>query len=352
MKPMKLRNTLLGLLAGATILAGAGMAHAADITLKVSHYLPPSHGFQKDFLESWGKELSEKTNGKVEVEIYDATSAFGKIDRQADQVRAGVMDMAVGLNGIPRDRYPAASIIELPFLVKYADSGSETLWTLYKEGLLGSDYKDFKLLALFTHPGGLIHTLDNPVRSLDDLKGLRLRTPSPAISAMLESFGASPVGLPPSAIYENLQKGNIEGLVATWDLVNAVKANELLKYHTDAAAYTAGFYFVMNQKKYDSLPDDVRAAIDEISGDVLVGKFGDWWTKWEAVGKANAEQHGNEIISIDDATRAKWQEASQPMIKEYLAGLKEKGVSDPDAIYKRAQELIAEFDAKYHAGDK
>lgn len=59
MKPMKLRNTLLGLLAGATILAGAGMAHAADITLKVSHYLPPSHGFQKDFLESWGKELSE-----------------------------------------------------------------------------------------------------------------------------------------------------------------------------------------------------------------------------------------------------------------------------------------------------
>ena len=108
----------------------------------------------------------------------------------------------------------------------------------------------------------------------------------------------------------------------------------------------------MNQKKYDSLPDDVRAAIDEISGDVLVGKFGDWWNKWEAVGKADAEKHGNEIITIDDATRAKWQEASQPMIKEYLAGLKEKGVSDPDAIYQRAQALIAEFDAKYHAGDK
>ena len=206
---MKFRKTLIGLLAGATILTSAGIAQAAEITLKVSHYLPPSHGFQKDFLENWGKELSEKTNGKVEVKVFDATSAFGKIDRQADQVRAGVMDMAVGLNGIPRDRYPAASVIEMPFLVKYADSGSETLSQLYKEGLLGSDYNDFKVLGLFTHEGGLIHTLDTPVRSLEDLKGLRLRTPSPAVSAMLESFGASPVGLPPSAIYENLQKGNI-----------------------------------------------------------------------------------------------------------------------------------------------
>ncbi|HCW69519.1 MAG TPA: C4-dicarboxylate ABC transporter [Thalassospira lucentensis] len=352
MKPMNLRKTVMSILAGATMLTGAGVAQAADITLKVSHYLPPSHGFQVDFLENWGKQLSEKTNGKVEVQIFDATSAFGKIDRQADQVRAGVMDMAVGLNGIPRDRYPAASIIEMPFLVKYADSGSETLWQLYKEGLLGSDYQDFKVLGLFTHEGGLIHTLDTPVKSLDDLKGLRLRTPSPAISAMLESFGASPVGLPPSAIYENLQKGNIEGLVTTWDLVNAVKANELLKYHTDAAAYTAGFYFVMNQKKYDSLPEDVRAAIDEISGDALVGKFGDWWTKWEAVGKAAAEERGNEIIVIDDATRAEWQASVQPMIKDYLESLKEKGVADPEAIYKRAQELVAEFDAKYHAGDK
>ena len=349
---MNVRKTLMSLLTGASMLAGAGMAQAADITLKVSHYLPPSHGFQVDFLESWAKQLSEKTNGKVDVKIYDATSAFGKIDRQADQVRAGVMDMAVGLNGIPRDRYPSASIIEMPFLVKYADSGSETLWNLYKEGLLGSDYENFKVLALFTHEGGLIHTLDTPVRSLDDLKGLRLRTPSPAVSAMLEAFGASPVGLPPSAIYENLQKGNIEGLVTTWDLVNAVKANELLKYHTDAAAYTAGFYFVMNKKKYDSLPKDVQTAIDEISGDALVGKFGGWWDKWEAAGKADAEKRGDEIITIDDATRAQWQESVQPMIKDYLEGLKEKGVADPQAVYKRAQELVAEFDAKYHADDK
>ena len=349
-KPTTLRKMILGLLIGAIVPAETGFAQAADITLKVSHYLPPGHGLQKDFLESWAADLAEKTNGRVEVKIFDATSAFGKIDRQADQVRAGVMDMAVGLNGIPRDRYPAASIIEMPFLVKYADSGSETLWRLYKEGLLGGDYGDFKVLGLFTHEGGLIHTRDTPVRALEDLRGLRLRTPSPAVSALLEFLGASPVGLPPSAIYENLQKGSIDGLVTTWDLVNTLKANELLKYHTDAAAYVAGFYFVMNQEKYDALPGDVRAAIDGISGDALVGKFGAWWNKWEAAGKVDARKHGNEIIEINDATRAEWRASVQPMIKKYLAGLKQKGVSEPEAVYGRARELVAEFDAKYHAG--
>lgn len=136
--------------------------------------------------------------------------------------------------------------------------------------------------------------------------------------------------------------------MTTWDLVNATKSNELLKYHTDAAAYVAGFYFVMNQKKYDSLPADVRQAIDEISGDALVAKFGGWWNKWEAAGKADALKHGNKIIEIDDATRAKWKKAVQPMIMTYLKGLKAKGVKDPEGIYRRAQELVAKYDAKYH----
>ncbi|MEG9883768.1 MAG: TRAP transporter substrate-binding protein [Hyphomicrobiales bacterium] len=340
------------LLAGMLILTGTAGAEEAEITLKISHYLPPSHGFQKDFLKPWARRLEEKTHGKVHVKIYDATSVFGKIGRQADQVRAGVMDMALGLNGIPRDRYPASSIIEMPFLVKYADSGSWTLWTLYKEGLLGHDYDGFKVLALFTHEGGLFHTLKTPVRSLDDLKGLRLRTPSPPVSAMLEAFGASPVGLPPAAIYENLQKGAIDGVVTTWDLVNAVKANELLQYHTAAAAYVAGFHFLMNARKYESLPEDVRKAIDDISGDRLVGKFGDWWNKWELAGKTDAIRRGDTIIAIDEKTHDKWQKAVQPMIARYLARLKASGVKDPDAIYRRARELVAHYDALYHAGDR
>lgn len=352
MKPGTPLKILLALLALAAVPTGATLAAAAEITLKVSHIVPPSHGLQKDFLEPWIGRLEEKTGGEVAVKIHDATTAFGNIDRQADQVRAGVMDMAVGFNGMPRGRYPAASIIETPFLVRYAGSGSEALWNLYKEGMLGDDYKDFKVLALFTHAGGLIHTLDKPVRSPEDLKGLRLRTANPAVSAMLMDLGASPIGLPHAAIYENLQNGNIEGLVTTWDLVDFTKSNELLNYHTDAGVYVGGFYFVMNRKKYNSLPKNVRQAIDEISGDALVAKFGDWWNKWEAAGKADAIKRGDKIIEIDDATRAKWKDAVRPTVEGYLEGLKAKGVKNPKAIYERARELVAKYDVEYRVGDK
>lgn len=331
------------LISGLALLAGIAVsssALAADITLKVSHYLPARHGFQADFLAPWAAQLTAKTNGKVEVKIYDASSAFGKITRQADQVRAGVMDIAIGLNGIPRDRYPASSVIEMPFLVEQADAGSKALWQLYQEGDLGSEYDDFKVLALFTHHGGLIHTVAKPVRTLDDLKGLRLRTASPAVSAMLESLGASPVGMPPSAIYENLQKGSLDGVVTTWDLVAAVKANELLKYHTDARAYTVGFHVLMNKKKYASLPADVQAAIDELSGAALVGQFGAWWDKWETRGREDAVKRGNDIIEVNESTRQQWANALKPMIENFLSGLKQQGVTDPQALYAKAQKLV------------
>ncbi|WP_051332556.1 TRAP transporter substrate-binding protein [Cucumibacter marinus] len=344
MKTMK--RLILGATALAGLMAATTAGHAQEITLKISQYLPAVHGFQADFLEPWAAELEERSEGRVAVEIFDASSAFGKVERQADQVRAGVMDIAIGLNGIPRDRYPSAAIIEMPFLVDHADSGSRTLWQLYKEGALGSDYEGFKVLALFTHHGGLFHTVDKPVRDLGDLQGLRMRTPSPAVSAMLEYLGASPVGMPPANIYENLEKGVLDGVVTTWDLVGAIKANEVLKYHTDAGAYVAGFHVLMNQAKYDSLPDDIKAIIDDMSGDNLVAKFGDWWDKWEARGYEDAVARGNEIIEIDDETRAAWEEALQPMIEAYLDSMAEQGVENPPALYARAKELVAQYDAE------
>lgn len=323
-----------------------GSLQAAEITLKISHYLPPAHGFQADFLGPWAKELEERTGGKVKAEIFGAGSAYGEAARQSDQVKAGVVDIALGLAGIPRGRFPATSIIELPFMVDRAGPGSQALWQLYKEGALGKEYDDFKVLALFVHHGGLFHTVNRPVRSLDDLKGLRLRTPSPAVSAMLEALGASPVGMPPAQIYESLERGVLDGVVTTWDLVSAIKLNETLKYHTDARSYAAAFYVVMNKQTYDALPEDVRKVIDEMSGDALVAKFGPWWDKWEARGKEDAIRRKQEIIEVDDATRTAWAKQLQPMTDAYLETLAGEGVADPKALYQRAKDLVAKYSAE------
>jgi len=82
-------------------LPGTAAAEPA-IELKISHYLPPSHGIHQDFIEPWARELEARTNGRVAVTIHPGNTAFGDITRQLDQVRAGVVDIAHGLSGLPR----------------------------------------------------------------------------------------------------------------------------------------------------------------------------------------------------------------------------------------------------------
>lgn len=320
-------------------------AQAADITLKISHYLPDKHGIHTDFLEPWARELEAKTGGKVSVEVLPGSTAFGNVAKQMDQARAGVVDIAHGLAGIPRGRLPRTSIMDMPFLTQSADAATRTLWDLYKEGLLADEYKGVKPLALHCHNAGLIHTTDTPVRTPDDLKGLRLRTPSPAISEAVATLGGTPVGMPPAEVYENLQKKVLDGTIFTWDAVGAFRLNEVVKYHTDARTYTTCFYFVMNEKKYNSLPDDVRAAIDSISGDTLIPKFGPWWDAWDARGMQDAKDKGHEIITLTDAERKVWAERLQPMADAWIAKLaKDDNVPNAAAIYDRAKALVAKYE--------
>src|SRR5699024_10532555 len=130
-------------------------------------------------------------------------------------VRAGVVDIAFGLAGMPRGRLPRTTLIEMPFLIKSADTGSRTLWELYPD-YLKEEYKGLHMLALMTHNGGLIHTRDKTVKNIDDMKGLRIRTPSDTISKALTKLGATPVGMPPGEVYEGLQRGVIDGAAFPW----------------------------------------------------------------------------------------------------------------------------------------
>ncbi|MDV7340594.1 TRAP transporter substrate-binding protein [Terasakiella sp. A23] len=336
-----MRRLFIAAMAAASVFSFS--AQADVIKLKLSHFLPSSHPTQKDFLEPWAAELEKRTNGKVKVQIYPAGSAFGHVAKQFDQVRAGVVDIAHGLTGFPRGRLPRTLVTDLPFLVKSSDAASKTLWDLYPT-YLAPEYKGMKMLAMHAHNAGLIHTKGKKVESIEDLKGLRLRTPSLAISNMLKHLGAMPVGLPPTQVYENLSKGVIDGNVFPYEAVNSFKLFEVLDHHLDAKAYTTSFYFAMNEKKYNSLPEDVRKVIDELSGQTLVNKFGPWWTKWDQPGIQAIKEKGNSVTVLSDEQRAAWRKELEPMIDAYLADMEKKGVSNAREIYAKAQELVAKYE--------
>ncbi|WP_051630347.1 TRAP transporter substrate-binding protein [Afifella pfennigii] len=346
---ISLATTRRRFLAGGAALAGSlampALARAEPVKLTVSHFVAPTHGLQLDFLIPWLERIKERSGGEADYEIFAVNSAFGRAERQVDQVRAGVVDIGYGIAGIPRGRFPHTSVMELPFMVDKAGAGTRALWELYETGRLGNEYDGLKVLLLMTHHGGLFHTVERPVEELADLKGLRMRSPSPAVSAMLDYLGASPIGMPPVQIYESLQKRALDGLATTWDLVAAVKANEILRYHTEAGAYTAAFHVVMSEERFSALPKAVRDAIEAESGEALLPRVPAWWDKWDAVGRADALQRGHAVIAVSEEKRAAWRAELQPMTEAYLDGLKAEGVADPHALYETARELVAKYAA-------
>lgn len=342
---MMKRRELLAAAAGGAVALGfpAVRRSRAAIELKLSHYLPTTHGLHHDFMEPWARELEQRTGGAVKVSIFPGGTQLGNVAKQYDQVRAGIVDIAHGLHGIPSGRFPRTSIIDLPFLTESADAATRALWALH-DRYFAVEYPDVKVLAVHAHNGGLIHTKDRQVTQMEDLKGLRIRFPSAATKMMLEALGATPVGLPPAQIYESLQKGVIDGLVMPWDPMHSFKLAELINYHLDARCYTVSFYFVMNQRRYESLPSEVRAAIDSLSGDQLIAKFGAWWNAWDELGRRDSLADDGVVTRLSDEERDRWRATLTPMIDAYLAELEQQGVGNAREIYEALRQTAAQFE--------
>jgi TRAP-type C4-dicarboxylate transport system substrate-binding protein len=313
-------------------------ASAQEVTLKFSHFLGPKSFFQVDVVEPWARELEAKTGGKVKVETFDGTSPLGGVTDQASNVRAGKVDIALGLRGAEGDKFLGSSVIELPFLVPGALRGSQALFGLYKDGTLAEEWKDYKVLALFVHNPGLIHTKEKKILEPEDMKGVRFRSPNNTVSAALRHLGAEPVLLQVNDVMPAVKDGKIDGIVTNWG--NPLQGfNDVMKEHIETQFYTSAFFIVMNKAKYDGLPADVRAAIDAISGDAWVAKFGPYWDKWDKPVRDGANAPGHEVIVPDAARMGRWRAALKPVTDQYLDELAKKFPGARAAYEKLTQSL-------------
>jgi TRAP-type C4-dicarboxylate transport system substrate-binding protein len=141
-----------------------------------------------------------------------------------------------------------------------------------------------------------------------------------------------------------MEKGVIDGAAFTWDAMDSFKLVEVTKYHLDAKVHESTFWFAMNQKKYDSLPKDVQACIDKLSGAALAAKFGKWWDEWDAPGLKLVKEKGHVIDELSDAERAHWREVLKPMIDKYIGEAEAKGVKDAREIYAKMQARVAVYE--------
>lgn len=319
-------------------------AHAAEVTLRLAHLLPPVAPMHTQFFEVWAKELSEASDGAIDVQIFPAMQLGGKPPQLADQVQKGIADIAWTLPVYTPDRFPVAETMSLPFMVSDAEKSSVVMHKLMDE-FSTDEYRGIKPLAFHMHAGGKIHTRDKPVTSQADLKGLKLRAPNQSTGDMLAALGAEVVFFPVPDMVTGLASGVIDGCCLPYEVVPAFKLQELTKYSAEPAQtsgrglYGNTFSFIMNEAKYESLSDDVRAVIDANSGIELSQRIGKQFDAFEAGGRGVVEKVGNEIVEIPAEEINKWREEAGPVHEAWTAKLEQAGY-DGSAILARANALL------------
>jgi len=318
------------------------LARADDTVyrLKLSHHAPPVHHQHAVTFVGWAEELERRSGGRLQIDIYPAEQ-LGKVSQQYNLVRRGDVDIAMVLHGIPAGRFPLTELTHLPLLFTSGEQASQVLMDLVPE-YLAAEHRGVKILYLFGHSPGLIHTRTARVERPEDLQGLRIRHPSSVVGETLRAWGATPAGLSPGEIAQSLDKGVIHGVVLPYDGMLAFRLAPYVRYTTEVFSYVSGFGVLMNPSSYERLPPDLRALIDETTGKAAAREVGARWDAMEAPGKQYLLDNGVEIVTLDEAGRAAFARSAEAVIERRLAEAEAKGLPARE-FFERVKELAARY---------
>ena len=309
---------------------GVLKAQAAPIKLTYSNFFPPTH-IQSKLAEAWCKEVEKRTNGQVFVQYFPGQT-LTKAAQCYDGVVTGLSDIGMSCLAYTRGRFPVMSAVDLPFGYTSGKIATKIANEVYQK-FMPKELMDTRVMYLHAHGPGLLHTRDKPVRTLEDMKGLRIRATGTS-ALVAKALGATPVPMPMPETYQSLQKGVVDGSLYPWEANKGWKLGEVTKYCTAdfSAAYTTAFFVVMNKDKWNSIPAKFQRIIEEINEEWMV-KHGEAWDTSDIAGIRYFLRQGGTVIGPDKKEAARWKAAVASIIDDYVAKAKKKGV-------RNAQEIV------------
>jgi TRAP-type transport system periplasmic protein len=342
-----MKFTLTSLLGALTLAFGMQSASAADVTLRLHQLLPQQAAIPNKGLVPWAQKIEKESGGRIKIQHFPSMQLGGKPPDLYDQAKDGVVDIIWTVLGYTPGRFPKTEAFELPFMSGSSEASSKAFQE-YVQKYAMDEFKDVKVIAVHTHGPGWFHSKE-PIRKLEDLKGMKVRGGSRVINIMLEQLGAVPVGMPVPAVGEALSKGVIDATTIPWEVVPSVKVQQIVRNHTgfagDKGLYTQTFVVAMNKASYDKLPADLKKVIDNNTGIEVAGKLGRVMDEADKFGMDLAKKAGNNIIVLDAAETARWQRAANGVRAVWFKEVAEKGIDGPK-LAAEAEALIDKYSKK------
>jgi TRAP-type C4-dicarboxylate transport system substrate-binding protein len=310
---------------------------AGTITLSYANF-PPAPTFPCVQMERWKTEVEKRTGGMVAIKTYPGGTLLGAKEMM-DGVMAGQADIGNLCMAYQPGRFIVTNATSLPLGIPDARTGSLVLWDLYKK-YQPQAFGQVKVLTMFTTAPANIMS-KKAVRSLEDIQGLDLRA-SGGAAQILKAWGANQVGMPMSATPEALQKGVVQGLFSSLEVMKDLKFAESCRYVTMTETVIYPFAVVMNMDRWKALPPEVQKVMDDLGTEQAewTGNYMDQHVK--ASMEWSIKEHKVEVIALDTATKAAWDQKLQFITDQWVSGAKEKGFP-AEAIVADIQKLTQQY---------
>jgi TRAP-type C4-dicarboxylate transport system substrate-binding protein len=318
-------------------IAGQGAA-AQEVRLFMTSMSPPGSP-NSVFYNAWAKRVNEQSHGTLNIEVRDSVS-LASFPNVVDRVMDDVVQIGWSIHGMYGGRFPLTEVADLPFLADTNQHGSVALWRLYASGLLDSEYKD--LHPVFFGLVGLtgLHFAKEP-KTIDDLKGLKIRVVGKVQSDMITRLGGAPISLPSDDMYSGLQRGTIDAAATSWTAFGPYKLLEVTSFHVEGPLGTSTSMFFMAKKKYEALPPAGRKAIDDNSGEAATLAFANSIDSQGIANRQQAVESGkHKIVQLDPSQIASWSKAVEPVVDQWT-----KDWPGGDKVLAAYRKILADVQA-------
>jgi TRAP-type transport system periplasmic protein len=312
-----IRRTLPLLAAAIAMVIGSAAFAAEPVLLKYGDPGPPTASIHTDLIQPWAEKVNKEGGGVLNVKVYVGYSLVNMVNT-LDRVENGVADIAFCILGPVSSQFPKTLVATLPYVARNAHEAGLALQRLYDKGIIADEWKRVKPIAFGVFANLTYHTVPM-VRTLADLKGLKVSVQGRIAGQTLEALGGTPISLPINEVYEALRRGTIQGAAIGWPAAVDFKLTDIAKHHLHESLGGAEAIMIMNNNTYAKLSGKAKQVID--------ANIGTGYTNWfnkviDDTEHRNIDEvaHSKDqtLIRLSPAQQALWKKRADRVVADWV----------------------------------
>jgi TRAP-type C4-dicarboxylate transport system substrate-binding protein len=319
-------------------------ADAPQFVLKLHHSFSSVSSAHDKFFVPWARQVEAQSGGRIRIDLFPSMQLGGAPAQLYDQARDGIADIVWAMPSTTPGRFPKIEAWELPLVPSVRALVSSKAIDDYGRANLTDEFREVHPLCFSCSDRGVLHA-NRPVRIIEDMKDLRLHVQTRFASDAVHAMGAVGIPMPNAQLPLAITQHVVDGCIDPWDMMPALKLNDLLKTHTefaDSSLSSTTFALVMNKASYDRLPRDLKDVIDANSGQAAAGAAGAMWDLQARAVADSVARRGDPITTLLPESVAHWRKATEPVVNAWLKALKDQK-ADGGKLLASAHALLVKY---------